>query len=420
MSAKPDFAEVDTEEVSRFLENQQKSFEASAEQARAIGGLCSSLKEQMEQQREFMDSQAKWMKETFIQLRKSEERGRKPGEAYAAIVAEFANQISSKGPNEAVSRTIAALSDDKTLDRSESALIERAMEVQRPENGGIVVPAQFMDEIIPFFRFTASILKMGVRMISIGEGKTYIPRLESGTAGTWEIENAQIAESSTPKFGALEMIPKKHAVRLHMSREWVRATKGTGAGQIAASDTASAFNQEWGRVAFNGDGQKEPKGLFKHGSLIPSFTGTESALKVDSREFWAFFKKAFRQANKGNINDGLGWVFNEDVSCVLEAAENGFGIPKFNSFVDNSEMLRIPCYEDFQLQTFGTSGAPTQMAIGAWSEFLIGTSRGLELMYSEHSRMSYDQFELLAVWSGDMGPRQLNAFTVCETGKTED
>jgi HK97 family phage major capsid protein len=420
MSAKPDLVEVEAEEVSRFLENQQKSFEASAEQARAIGSLCSSMKEQMEQHREFMESQAKWMKETFIQLRRSEERGRKPGEAYAAIVAEFANQISTKGPNDAVSRTISSLRDSKTLDRSESALIERAMEVQRPENGGIVVPAEFMDEIIPFFRFTASILKMGVRMISIGEGKTYIPRLESGTAGTWEIENSLITESNTPKYGALEMIPKKHAVRLHMSREWVRATKGAGAGQIAASDTAGAFNQEWGRVAFNGDGQKEPKGLFKYGSLIPRFTGTQSALKVDTRAFWAFFKKAFRQANKGNINDGLAWVFNEDVSCLLEAAENGFGLSKFSTFTEKSEMLRIPCFEDFQLETFGTSGSPTQMAIGAFSEFLIGTSRGLELMYSEHSRMAYDQFELLAIWCGDMGPRQLNAFTVCETGKTED
>lgn len=396
----------DNESIARYVTAQEEQNRIQAEALEAMKNLGAETKNAVEKMIECHQEQAQWNRETRTALCKSEELGMKPGESLGLLIQA---QAITQGN---VDKTLSLLSDKMGMPGEKMQDIENALSVQNPGAGGINVPVSFFDEIIPFFRETPTIFGLGVRTIPLGAAGTDIPRLLSGTAASWGTENAEIALSAEPVWGMLELRPKELQIRMRMSNKFMEFAGS--AAQMVAMDAAAAYTQEWARAAMNGEGGKKPVGLFSsiYGTQLPRYAG---AMTVESRTYWSQFKKTFRKANKGQIVSGLSWVWNEDVTAVLEGAENGLSMPRYPE-LEKGKIMGIPFVEDFQLTTTDDTHDVSQIVLGAWNEFFVAMSRQQRLVYSTHSRIAYGQTEMFLTGEGDCGPRQLNGFCLSETG----
>lgn len=401
----------DQQSIARFIDLYEQQNQHQAEMLKSVNAMCSATKEAVEQMRNVHEETAQWARDIRQSARKAEDAGQVCGEAYGQMLMAF----HAAGPGASSEKFMQTLADTIKMPAERIAAVENALSTNRPSAGGVVIPPTFIDEIVPFFRVTPTLFALGVRIIAIGPGETFVPRLLSGTAATWQLENEEIALSTEPKFGALALRPHKLGIRLRMSSSFA---KSGNAAQIVAMDATAAQAQEWSRVVWHGNGQKQPIGLFdaRLKSQLPVF---DESLDVKERSFWTRMKRTFRKANKGQVVDNPTWVYNEDVSCRLEEAENGFGVAKYPS-LEQGRHMGFQVREDFQLVT--TAGTPdtTQVVLGAFSEMFFGNHRQNEMMWSTHSRFSFDQVEMMVISEGDIGPRQLAAFAVCETAIVED
>lgn len=400
----------DQEQIARYINAQEEQNRIHSEMLGAVKNMSEETRAAVTQMRDIHEQQAQWWRDIRQANYAAEQAGQRPMEAAGQLIMAFFES----GPNGGKEAVMRNLADVQRMPAERLKVVENAMSTHSPSGGGVFFPPTFFDEMIPFFRVTPSLFALGVRNIMVGEGPTNIPRMVSGTAASWTLENAEVDLATEPKWGSLELTPKKVGIRLRMSTSFARSAS---AAQSVAQDAVAAMAQEWSYVAMNGSGQKRPTGLFVE-PLKSQLASFAESVDVKERKFWARFKKAFRKANKGQVTQNLAWVFNEDVTCRLEESETGLGMPKYN--LDGGKHLGIPYAEDFQLIT--TSGSPdtTQIALAAWDEFFVAMSRQNVLQWSPHSRFSYDQLEMMLISEGDCGPRQLKAFCLSTTGIVED
>lgn len=399
----------DQEAIARYVSAQEEQNRIQADALAAVRSLGEETRNAVEQMREIHEHQAQWWREIRNSNYQAELAGQQPGEAGGQLIMAFYEC----GPGATQDQVLARLQDHKNLPASRMQEIQNALSVQSPGSGGVLFPPTFFNEMIPFFRETPSLFSLGARLISVGPEPTLVPRMISGTACSWTLENAEVDLATEPKWGALELTPKKVGCRLRMSSSFARSAS---APQSVAQDAVAAMANEWSNVAMNGSGIKRPVGIFT--SPLKSQLATFSeAIDVKERAFWARMKKKFRQASKGQIVTGTAWVWNEDVTCRLEEAETGLGMQKY---MLDGRHFGIPYHEDFQLVTTSATPDTTQIALAAWSEYFVAMSRQNVLQWSPHSRFSYDQLEMMLISEGDCGPRQLQAFCVSESGIVED
>lgn len=401
----------DQQSIARFLDQYEQQNRHQAEMLTSVNSMCSATKEAIEQMRTVHEETAQWVRDIRQAAHRAEDAGQGLGEAYGQMIMAF----HQAGPGASADSFMRVLADQVGMPAERYQQVENALASNRPSAGGVIIPPTFIAEIVPFFRVTPTLFRLGVRMITIGAGDTYVPRLVSGTAATWHLENEEIGLSEEPKWGALAMRPHKLGVRIRMSTSFA---KSGNAAQTVAMDAVQAQAQEWSRVLWHGSGAKQPLGIFSAQlkAQLPQFT---ESIDVKERSFWSRMKRTFRKANKGQIIEGPVWCYNEDVTCRLEEAENGFGVQKYPS-LEQGRHMGYPVQEDFQLVT--TSAAPdtTQVALVVPNEIFFGQHRMNELAWSSHSRFSYDQLEMLVITEGDIGPRQLKAICVSESGIVED
>lgn len=400
----------DEASIKRYIDAQEEQNRIHSEMLAGVKTLGEETKAAVEQMRDIHEQQVQWWRDIRNANYAAEAAGQKPAEAAGQLLMAFFEA----GPGASKDAVMRNLADVQRMPAERYKEVENAMSTHVPSGGGVFFPPTFFDEMIPFFRVTPSLFALGVRNIMVGEGATHIPRMISGTAASWTLENAEVDLATEPKWGSLELTPKKVGIRLRMSTSFARSSS---AAQSVAQDAIAAMAQEWSSVAMNGSGQKRPTGLFV-APLAGKLAAFSESIDVKERKFWARMKKAFRKANKGQVTQGLAWVFNEDVTCRLEEAETGLGMPKYN--LDSGKHLGFPYHEDFQLITTSATPDTTQIALGAWSEFFVAMSRQNVLQWSPHSRFSYDQLEMMLISEGDCGPRQLKAFCLSSTGIVED
>lgn len=400
----------DQESIARYIDAQEEQNRIHSEMLAGVTRMSEETKAAVEQMRDIHEQQVQWWREVRSANYAAEQAGQQPGEA----AGQFLMAFFQAGPMASPDSVLRNLADVQRMPADRIKTVENALSTNTPSGGGVFFPPTFFDEMIPFFRVTPSLFALGVRNIMVGEGATNIPRMVSGTAASWTLENAEVDLATEPKWGSLELVPKKVGIRLRMSTSFARSAS---AAQSVAMDAVAAMAQEWSYVAMNGNGQKRPVGLFSAPLSSQLATFTES-IDVKERKFWARMKKAFRKANKGQVVQNLAWVFNEDVTCRLEEAETTLGMPKYN--LDGGKHLGIPFQEDFQLVTTAATPDTTQIALGAWNEFFVAMSRQNVLQWSPHSRFSYDQLEMMLISEGDCGPRQLKAFCLSTSGIVED
>ena len=398
------------ESIARYIDAQEEQNRIHSEMLAAVQSMSAETKAAVEQTRDIHEQQAQWWRDIRNANYSAELAGQQPGEAAGQVIMAFFEA----GPHGSKEQFARNLSDVQKMPAERMKLVENALSVQQPSGGGVFFPPTFFDEMVPFFRATPTIMSLGARMIQMGEGPMMVPRMVSGTATSWTLENAEVDLSTEPKWGALELTPKKVGVRLRMSTTFA---KSASAAQSVAQDAIGAMATEWSRVVHNGDGVKKPVGLFNP-SLFGQIGNFSESIDVKNRSYWARFKRNFRRLNKGQLVEGLGWVWNEDVTCRLEEAESGLGMPKYN--LDSGKHMGIQYHEDFQLTTTAGSPDTTQIMLGAWNEYFVGMSRQNVLQWSPHSRFSYDQLEMMLISEGDAGPRQLKAFCGSATGIVED
>lgn len=400
----------DQDSIARYIAAQEESNKIQSEALAAVRGLGEETKAAVEQMRDIHEQQSQWWREIRQSNSAAENAGQQPAEAAGKFLMAF----HAAGPSGSVDQFVRNLSDVQKMPAERMKVVENSLSTNQPSGGGVFFPPTFFDEMIPFFRATPTIFSLGARMISIGEGATHVPRMISGTACSWTLENAEVDLATEPKWGSLELTPKKLGARLRMSTSFA---KSASAAQSVAQDAVAAMAQEWSYVVMNGNGVKRPTGIF-HPTLRAQLAEFTEAIDCKERSFWTRMKRTFRTANQGNINQGISWVWNQDVTARLEEEEASSGLPRYPSLA-NGTHLGIPFLEDFQLIT--TAGTPdtTQIALAAWNEYFVGMSRQNVLQWSNHSRFSYDQLEMMLISEGDCGPRQLKAFCVCNAADVE-
>lgn len=392
-------------DVKRYLDTQEAYHKAMAENVEVIRTFG-------EQMVEVHKNVASTLKEQRAAVARGEAQGHRYVERFGLVVRAF---CIAKGDGNQVGKilqdNLRAPHVAAEVDRFLTA--ERSLQVQNPTNGGFAVPTEFFDELIPLLRPVSSLMQLGARHIPLSGGGSIIPRLIEGSIVEW-VGESEGAARSNPKFGAMSLNPKKMMGRCPISNDWLIATAGRSVNQVVAQDVTAAIAQEQSRVAFNGSGPKMPIGLFTEPLRsklttpnVPGWIGGPKTLRQ--------LISAWKKGNYGATRIAPGIVMNEDAICALETATTSTGHFRFREEMAQGRIWRLPFVEDHQLITDEeASKNPAQVAVADWAEYFVATFRGIELAYSTHSLFGTDESELRAIWSGDMGPRQLSAFAVDE------
>lgn len=261
----------------------------------------------------------------------------------------------------------------------------KSMSVTDPSSAGVLVPQDYVDDIIEMLYNNTVLFELGAQKMPMPHGNLSIPRQSSGARAMFGGEARPIS-TSQPTFSVLHLSAKRLQAMVIMTEELMRSTD-MSADTIFGNDLVMQIRLgvEWGGLMAPGT-QFTPLGLYHNPDVE-----TVDLLDVDdeqiaddegrpSADLPIFIKGKVLQKNI--IGTSFGWTFNSE-------AEQYFMRMKYTdgSYVWKEEMDKGTFNGDKYRTTnmIPTSDDGTTTAFfGNWNDFIAAEQFGLE------TRTTYD------------------------------
>ncbi len=250
--------------------------------------------------------------------------------------------------------------------------------------GGAFVQGD-MHPITKILRNKNVCIPLGARVVSGLKGNFIKPRATSTTTAQSLAEIEQAAKSSTT-FDQDELLPKRCAVTITVSRQWL-IQGGPEAEEFVRQEMSDSIASRleylslWGRGTNN-----EPTGLF-------NTIGTQSLVYGGTAATWAKVlagEKAVSDANADNAS--MGWALSPTTRNVWKQAPKISGQAKF--------LMKGGLVNDYPALTTNNLSATHQSLFGAWDTLLLLIwGDGIEIISNPYSSAPTAQVELTAnIW----------------------
>lgn len=309
-------------------------------------------------------------------------------------------------------------------------VLAAALSTSAVEEGGALVPDQYVDEVIDLLRAKTVVRRLGAGSMPM-VGSASIPFLSEGSTANYVGENKNI-NPSQQKFGMLQLSEKKLAAIVPVSNDLLRNSSGR-ADAIVRNDMVRSLGLREDLAFIRGDGtENTPKGMRYWADTANVFAATQSGASATVAEVIADLGKAVRLLEEGNVPmENAGWAFTPRVKWFLRTLVNANGQYIFRDEIDNGTLLGFPFATTTQIpNNLGGGANESEIYLADFSTLVIAESAQIMIdvfqggAYFDGSQVvsgiSTDQTVVRAIAKHDFGARyrgkEIAVITGCKWG----
>jgi len=303
-------------------------------------------------------------------------------------------------------------------DKTTANMMERAMSVGTPSEGGFAIPDVLSDQWVPLLYAVSQLLRLGARIVPMPEGNMRVPSVNSGATFSYGKENAKIL-ASQPGLGEVKYAAKKLRGIVPISNDLLRIASAM-ADAIVRDDGVKGMAVAFDRAGFVGKGtEDEPLGVFNDPDTTPVTINSVMTLDIPTK-----FITALVNANVDPDGPGkFGWAFNATIWEALYNLHTSTGDYPFRPQMDQGKLLGFPFGRTTRIANGADANETTKVGFGDWSEYWIARQGELEIVVSTdatyydadgnlQSLFGLDQTALRFIDKHDMRLRQVKAMGV--------
>jgi len=315
------------------------------------------------------------------------------------------------------------------------AVRQRANTATDGSEGGVLVPEEIDDQIIPMALEKLPIKEFGPTIMSGLVGNISIPKVTGRPTGYWVGENEAPTESET-SFGEIKLDPKRVAGFTKVSKRLLHQAPGI-AEPVIRNELTNAMAIAWNDAIIRGSGSASmPRGIVN----TPGLT-TTVAIGTDGGRFTADkaeeMSANLEEADYGGIGSSLGLLMRPIVRSGMkreriqqysgDAGGNYVFAPPMISNSTLEDMVGYPIRTTTGLLATLTKGSSTtcsRVILGDWTQLILAMWGGIELMASDTTALStasaflQNQVWLVINQEADVQIKQAKGFTVLSDAET--
>jgi HK97 family phage major capsid protein len=277
----------------------------------------------------------------------------------------------------------------------------RGLTVASGPSGGYLVPENFGEFIAPLREATFA-GRAGAMMIDAQPGDLVLPKQTGTATASWLQEGGSLAPSD-PSFGQVRLTPKALGASVVYSRQ-LAASSSPEVARVVEDDLIAVLSRAVDRAVLYGAGNgSEPQGLL-------GMTGVGAPAEFASATpTWSELLTVVQAVAGANaLTPTARWVMNPSMTVALRGATVDSGSGTF------CVQGVPPTCAGFGVVESGlvahAAGSATEVWLGDWSQLVIATWAGLELIVDPFTLASTAQVKLSAFMLVDVGVRHPEAF----------
>lgn len=262
----------------------------------------------------------------------------------------------------------------------------KSMSATEPSAGGVLVPQDWMDDIIPILYDNTVIFELGAQKVPMRHGNLSIPKQKTGARAMWSGE-ARPIQASQPTFGFLRLSAKRLNA-LVISTEELMMSTDISADLIFGRDMIEQIQRGINHGALLGSGTEyQPMGLVSNPNiesvdlLTVNDTTVADAAGRPQQDFPIYLKGKVLAKNVTGVS--FGWTFNSEAEQYFKRMKNNNGDYVWKDEMDKGTFDGDPYRTTNIIPTNETTGM-TGVIFGEWNDMMVGEQMGLE------TRTSYD------------------------------
>lgn len=269
-----------------------------------------------------------------------------------------------------------------------------------------IVPDDFRaDQFVGLLRNALVVKSLGARVLGNLRGDVVIPRQATSSTAYWVAENEALTESGLT-FDSITMGPKHVGAITELSRQLLQQANPS-IEQLVRDDFVAVVSAAVDQALLHGDGLKQPEGI------VTAATGTGSIGAVTA-DYWGKVLKVIEDLQAENISPNF-WLASPQAATKLRSVLVTEGVPGW-MLDDNGRVAGIPLVVSKHLQN--KSGTPDtgRMILGDFSEMLIGTWGGVDVLANPYESTAYARggVKVRIMTTMNMIPRRAEAFSVID------
>lgn len=300
------------------------------------------------------------------------------------------------------------------------AVVTKALAASTLADGGILVPEQVAQDIIPLLRPASAVYSLNPTIVTMPSGVYAHPKIATGSQAGYIGENKN-APKTGPTTGAVRLTAKKLAALIPLSNDWVRRS-------MASSDTAvrddliRAVSQRGDLAFIRGlGGEFSPRGL-RYQALAGSINAANVTVNL-ANVTTDLGKCVLELANADVAMFRNGWIFAPRTWNYLMTVRDGNGNFAFRAELEQGRLWGWPFKMTTQIPiNLGGGTDESEIYLADFSEVMVGETEQLmidtstEAAYHDGSAVqaafSLDQTVIRAIVEHDLGMRQDPAVSI--------
>lgn len=256
----------------------------------------------------------------------------------------------------------------------------KAMTVTEATAGGVLVPQDWVDDIIPMLYDNTVLFELGAQKIPMRHGNLNLPRQKSGARAMWSGE-ARPVPASTPMFDWLHLSAKRLGALVVSTQELMRSTD-ISADIMFGRDMIQQIQLGINHGGlFGKGGEYQPMGVMLNprveavDMLTVNDTTIADVAGRPRQDFPIFVKGKVLAKNVDGAS--FGWTFNSETEQYFKRMKNANGDYVWKEEMDTRLFNGDPYRTTNQFETDDSTGT-TEAVFGEWSSMVVGEQFGLE------------------------------------------
>jgi len=256
----------------------------------------------------------------------------------------------------------------------------KAMNMTEPSAGGILVPQDWVEDIIPMLYNKTVIFELGAQKVPMPHGNLNLPRQKSGARARWSGE-ARPVETSNATFDWLHLSAKRLGALVISTQELMRSTD-ISADIMFGRDMIQQIQEGINHGALLGTGTEfQPLGIFKNSAVeeVDMLTVNDTTIADASgrpqSDFPIYVKG--KVLSKNVVGMSFGWTFNNEAEQYFKRLKNGNGDYIWKDEMEKGMFDGSPYRTTNIIDTDSNTGM-TSAVFGDWNDMIVGEQFGLE------------------------------------------
>ena len=267
----------------------------------------------------------------------------------------------------------------------EHGMFKKALGENTATRGGVLVPTEISNEIIPALQESAVVRQMpGVRTINMKTNKLEFERTDNLPQISWGRENVEISEDTNLSFGRSTLELKKATCLYKQSRELIMDAMTDMEG-LVRGEIVKALAREEDKVFLEGQGGDRPLGFYYN----PSINNTDLSGQLTQDNI----RSAMYQLRLNNSAEANGIVAHPRTAFDLATLKDGEGRPIFGSgegqpIVNNIWGMKLAQTTETAI-TLRPGTDETYFVLGDWSQFIVGQKPSIRIETSTEASTAF-------------------------------